>query len=176
MSEMGYAVFAPNFRGSGGYGSNLERSGYKKWGTRMLDDMRQGAEFVQANYDVGDRIYTMGGSYGGYASTQNMVRHNDYYDCSVIIAGVFDMEHQIKNWDYGRAYNSKDYEKTAMGDNVEQLRSQSPLWNIDKITELNSEAEKARDYLMRLPDRMYRLAERSVIPDTKYQFKWMTKM
>ena len=62
-----------------------------------------------------------------------MVRHNDYYDCSVIIAGVFDMEHQIKNWDYGRAYNSKDYEKTAMGDNVEQLRSQSPLWNIDKI-------------------------------------------
>ena len=133
MSEMGYAVFAPNFRGSGGYGSNLERSGYKKWGTRMLDDMRQGAEFVQANYDVGDRIYTMGGSYGGYASTQNMVRHNDYYDCSVIIAGVFDMEHQIKNWDYGRAYNSKDYEITAMGDNVEQLRSQSPLWNIDKI-------------------------------------------
>ena len=65
MSEMGYAVFAPNFRGSGGYGSNLERSGHKKWGTRMLDDMRQGAEFVLANNDIGDRINTIGGSYGG---------------------------------------------------------------------------------------------------------------
>ena len=25
FAEMGYAVFAPNFRGSGGYGKNLER-------------------------------------------------------------------------------------------------------------------------------------------------------
>ena len=46
----------------------------------------------------------------------------------------------------------------------------------DKVTGLTSEAEKARDYLMRLPDRMYRLAERAVIPDTAYQFKWMSKM
>ena len=61
-------------------------------------------------------------------------------------------------------------------DYVDIMRKLNVLWSIDKITDLNSEAEKARDYLMRLPDRMYRLAERSVIPDTKYQFKWMTKM
>ena len=61
-------------------------------------------------------------------------------------------------------------------DYVDIMRKLNMLWSIDKITGLNSEAEKARDYLMRLPDRMYRLAERSVIPDTKYQFKWMTKM
>ena len=59
LSEMGYAVFAPNFRGSGGYGQNLERAGYKKWGTRMLDDMREGAEYVQKNYDVGEKVILM---------------------------------------------------------------------------------------------------------------------
>ncbi|MGK0127353.1 MAG: acyl-[acyl-carrier-protein] desaturase, partial [Candidatus Azotimanducaceae bacterium] len=28
-------------------------------------------------------------------------------------------------------------------------------------------------YLMKLPDRMYRVTERIVIPDTKFDFKWM---
>ena len=26
---------------------------------------------------------------------------------------------------------------------------------------------------MKLPDRMYRITERIVIPDTKFEFKWM---
>ena len=65
----------------------------------MLDDMRDGAEFVQKNYDVGDKVYTLGGSYGGYSSAQNVVRHNDYYDCSVIIAGFFEFDELTSTWD-----------------------------------------------------------------------------
>ena len=61
-------------------------------------------------------------------------------------------------------------------DYVDIMQKLNDKWSIDKITGLTSEAEKARDYLMRLPDRMYRLAERATIPDTQYQFKWMTKM
>ena len=60
-------------------------------------------------------------------------------------------------------------------DYVDIMRKLNVLWKIDKMTGLSSEAEKARDYLMRLPDRMYRLAERAVIPDTAYNFKWMNK-
>ncbi|MEO5790064.1 MAG: acyl-ACP desaturase, partial [Gelidibacter sp.] len=33
--------------------------------------------------------------------------------------------------------------------------------------------EKARDYLMKLPDRMKRLADRMRIPENSYQFKWV---
>jgi len=58
-------------------------------------------------------------------------------------------------------------------DYVDILRKLNKAWEIDKITGLTSEAEKARDYLMKLPDRMYRVTERMVIPDTKYDFKWM---
>ncbi|MFD0964080.1 acyl-ACP desaturase [Pseudofulvibacter geojedonensis] len=58
-------------------------------------------------------------------------------------------------------------------DYVDIMKKLNKVWEIDKISNLSSEAEKARDYLMRLPDRMYRIAERAVIPDTKYQFKWM---
>jgi dipeptidyl aminopeptidase/acylaminoacyl peptidase len=133
LSEMGYAVFAPNFRGSGGYGQNLERAGFTKWGTRMLDDMRDGAEFVQANYDVGDKVYTVGGSYGGYSSAQNVVRHNDYYDCSIIVAGFFEFDELTSTTDGRGGYWSGDYWATAMGTEPNSLRAMSPIHNLDKV-------------------------------------------
>ena len=58
-------------------------------------------------------------------------------------------------------------------DYVSILEKLNKVWEIDKISHLTAEAEKARDYLMKLPERMYRITERMVIPDTKYEFKWM---
>ncbi|MCG8239916.1 acyl-ACP desaturase [Tenacibaculum finnmarkense] len=58
-------------------------------------------------------------------------------------------------------------------DYVDILKKLNAAWEIDKITGLTPEAEKARDYLMKLPDRMYRITERMIIPDTKFNFKWM---
>ncbi|PQJ21915.1 acyl-ACP desaturase [Tenacibaculum sp. SG-28] len=58
-------------------------------------------------------------------------------------------------------------------DYVDILKKLNETWEIDKITNLTPEAEKARDYLMKLPDRMYRITERIVVPDTKFSFKWM---
>ncbi|WP_281980118.1 acyl-ACP desaturase [Tenacibaculum mesophilum] len=58
-------------------------------------------------------------------------------------------------------------------DYVDIMRKLNEAWEIDKITNLTPEAEKARDFLMKLPDRMYRITERIVVPDTKFNFKWM---
>ncbi len=58
-------------------------------------------------------------------------------------------------------------------DYVSIIEKLNNAWQIDSITNLTDEAEKARDYLMKLPERMYRITERIVIPDTKFEFKWM---
>ena len=58
-------------------------------------------------------------------------------------------------------------------DYIDILRKLNTAWEIDKITGLTAEAEKARDYLLKLPDRMFRVTERIVIPDTKFKFKWL---
>ena len=63
-------------------------------------------------------------------------------------------------------YTAKDY--------VDILQKLIERWQIDKITNLNEDAEKARDYLMKLPARMYRLSERIKVPENSYQFKWAT--
>lgn len=65
-------------------------------------------------------------------------------------------------------YTSFDY--------VDIIRKLNNAWNIDKITGLNAEAEKARAYLMKLPARMERIAERVVVPDTNHEFKWMNPL
>lgn len=58
-------------------------------------------------------------------------------------------------------------------DYVDILRKLNDLWQIDKITGLNEEAEKARDYLMKLPDRMQRVSDRIKIPEVSHIFKWV---
>ena len=47
-------------------------------------------------------------------------------------------------------------------------------WNIGNICSLNSAAEKSRDYLMTLPDRFRKIAERtSIKAPIDYQFNWI---
>ena len=64
-----------------------------------------------------------------------------------------------------RVYTSQDY--------VDILSSLLKEWEIDSMTGLNERAEKARDYLMKLPDRLERLSERLKIPEKQYQFNWI---
>lgn len=46
-------------------------------------------------------------------------------------------------------------------------------WDIANISSLNAKAEKARDYLMGLPDRFKRISERGLKAPLEYQFSWI---
>lgn len=62
-------------------------------------------------------------------------------------------------------YTANDY--------VDILQKLIDKWEIDKISNLTDEAEKAREYLMKLPARMARISERIVIPKESHIFKWV---
>jgi acyl-[acyl-carrier-protein] desaturase len=55
------------------------------------------------------------------------------------------------------------------------LESLITEWNIGSLTNLNGQGEKARDYLMKLPDRFRRVAERSIKAPLEYEFNWITR-
>jgi acyl-[acyl-carrier-protein] desaturase len=46
-------------------------------------------------------------------------------------------------------------------------------WEVDKFSALTDDAEKARDYLMKLPERMQRLQQRIRIPEESAVFSWV---
>ncbi|WP_460912666.1 acyl-ACP desaturase [Spirosoma areae] len=46
-------------------------------------------------------------------------------------------------------------------------------WNIGAVNDLNDAGQRARDYLMALPARLRRVAERTKIPALEYPFSWI---
>ena len=62
-------------------------------------------------------------------------------------------------------YTSVDY--------TDILESLVKEWNIGNIGDLNDKAEKARDYLMALPERFRRIAGRNQKAPLEYQFNWI---
>jgi acyl-[acyl-carrier-protein] desaturase len=46
-------------------------------------------------------------------------------------------------------------------------------WKLDSMRDLNEAGEKARDYIMALPSRLLRVAERMKAPTMDYKFSWI---
>jgi acyl-[acyl-carrier-protein] desaturase len=58
-------------------------------------------------------------------------------------------------------------------DYIEILDSLLAEWEIGSVRNINEKAEKARDYLMALPTRLRRIADRTRIPELQYEFSWI---
>ncbi|QMU27940.1 acyl-ACP desaturase [Adhaeribacter radiodurans] len=62
-------------------------------------------------------------------------------------------------------YTASDYT-----DILEELLDE---WKVASLTNLNEAGEKARDYVMALPDRLKRVADRMKVPQLEYKFRWI---
>jgi len=96
LTTRGYAVLQMNYRGSTGYGAAFERKGHHEWGRKMLEDINDGTKWAIAQgYADPARICIMGGSYGGYAALQAVVKDQSLYKCSIAFAPVTDVMRMI---------------------------------------------------------------------------------
>lgn len=79
-------------------------------------------------------------------------------------AGVFD-EFSLAAQRTG-VYTSHDY--------VDILQKLLSHWDIEHLPDLTAEAEKARDYLMNLPNRLTRISQRMTSFESEYRFQWIS--
>lgn len=92
LVNRGYSIFAPNFRGSSGYGLKFMKMVEGDWGYGPRLDNVEGLEFlIQKGYANRDKILLMGGSYGGYMALLLHGRHADYFKAVVDIFGPSDL-------------------------------------------------------------------------------------
>jgi dipeptidyl aminopeptidase/acylaminoacyl peptidase len=146
----GYLVFQPNFRGGGGFGREFVKAGWRQWGQRMQQDVRDGAEAVVASGRADrNRTCIAGWSYGGYATMTGALVDGDLYKCASAGAGVsdlLDMLAWVRSGDAdrdvadggggGTQSMSYRYWSTAIGsanDDREMLIRYSAARNADKI-------------------------------------------
>ena len=130
----GIAVFAPNVRGSSGFGKAFMAmdDGAKRVGS-IADIKATTAALVQAGIADPKRLGIMGGSYGGYMVMAGVTEFPDMFAAGVNLFGVVNFESFFRETEPWMAAIST----TEYGDPVTQaamLRSLSPIHKLDRIT------------------------------------------
>jgi dipeptidyl aminopeptidase/acylaminoacyl peptidase len=128
----GYAVVAPNVRGSTGYGrryASLDDT------TKRLDSVRDLASVHAAleslGFDAG-RAVLWGGSYGGYMTLAGLAFQPELWAAGVDIVGVSNLVTFLENTsDYRRAHREHEY--GALAHDRDFLTEASPLTHVDAI-------------------------------------------
>ncbi|WP_128894990.1 S9 family peptidase [Longirhabdus pacifica] len=84
----GFSFFAPNFRGSSDYGLSFMKMVDRNWGGEPRLDNIAGLEYLfEQGLAERDKVFLMGGSYGGYMALLLHGMHGDYFKAVVDICG-----------------------------------------------------------------------------------------
>ncbi|WP_448548903.1 prolyl oligopeptidase family serine peptidase [Thalassotalea fusca] len=138
FASKGFAVLQVNYRGSGGFGSDFETSGYRQWGKLMQTDVYDGLEYVKSlNLIDTNKMCFAGYSYGGYAALTAAFQRPNEFKCIVSIAGIADL-YELADNDYQWRGNIRAHIVNTIGDPNDEkieseLKSLSASYNIDKI-------------------------------------------
>jgi dipeptidyl aminopeptidase/acylaminoacyl peptidase len=177
LASRGYAVVQLNFRGSGGYGQQFERAGYRKWGTAMQDDVTDATRWLIAE-GIADpeRICIYGGSYGGYAVLAGITREPDLYACAFTYVGVYDLDMMFKHGDIPQRDTGVAFLTRVLGDrraDAADIAARSPVNHVAKIRTPLYVAHGRKDE--RVPIAQYnaltRALDRAGIPYEKLVFR-----
>lgn len=129
----GYAVAAPNVRGSTGYGKRYEH----------LDDVRKRLDSVRDLVSLHDWLATVpevdasrtvlyGGSYGGYMVLAGVAFHPDRWAAGIVIVGISSLVTFLENTAaWRRAFREREY--GSLEHDREFLLEVSPLTRVDDI-------------------------------------------
>ena len=138
LANRGYAVLAPNFRGSTGYGKKFLNAGNKHWGDLMQDDITWGVKHLVAKGIVDPkRVGIMGGSYGGYATLAGVAFTPDVYAAAVSVVGPSNLLTLLETippyWEAGRIVFHERMGNPNTPEGKQQLERQSPLNSAARI-------------------------------------------
>ena len=136
VNELGFAVVAPNVRGSSGYGKSylaldngvLREDAVKDVGALII------WIGLQSNFDA-KHVVVSGGSYGGYLSLATLVNYSDRLRGGVDVSGIVDFVSFLTNTaPYRQNQRRAEYGDERDPEMRSFLRRVSPLTNADRIT------------------------------------------
>ncbi|MGO3183904.1 MAG: alpha/beta hydrolase family protein [Aequorivita sp.] len=140
FASRGYATLQVNYRGSGGYGTKFQKAGHKQVGRAMIDDLEDGVKYaISKGWIDKDKVAVYGGSYGGLATLQSLIKTPEMYVCGVDYVGVSNLFSHLENftgvrksfvqWYKDRYYDPENPEENKI------MTAVSPALNAEKITQ-----------------------------------------
>ena len=129
----GYAVLAPNVRGSTGYGKTFTHLDDVRNREDSVKDLAASVEWLK-NKGGADpkRIAVMGGSYGGYMTMAAITLYPELWAAAVNTVGIVNWETFLKNTS-GYRRRQREVEYGMLDRDIDFLRAISPIKKIDRI-------------------------------------------
>jgi len=131
----GWAVFAPNFRGSTGYGKEFRKLIYKDWGGGHYQDVLAGTKsLITGGIIDAERVAIAGGSFGGYSVLWAITQNPELWRAAVDIFGISNLVTLAKNdppeWEPWIRAMVGDWRVKA---DEEAMIERSPITHVDRI-------------------------------------------
>ncbi|MFB6204999.1 MAG: prolyl oligopeptidase family serine peptidase [Haloglomus sp.] len=133
LVSQGYAVFAPNYRGSTGRGRAFRHAIHGDWGGAEQADIAAGGRWLMdRNWVDADRVAVMGGSFGGYSVFCQLTGYPELWSAGVAWVGITDL-HRLYAEDMPHFKHSL---RTQMGDpeaDRDLWRERSPITHAEAL-------------------------------------------
>jgi len=129
----GYAILAPNVRGSSGYGTTFMNLDNIEKRMDSVADLAHAAYWLRDSGN-GDphRLAVYGGSYGGFMVLAALTHYPDLWAAGVDIVGIANLVTFLeKTGDWRRAHREKEYGN--LREHRDFLEKISPIHHADKI-------------------------------------------
>ncbi|HLN31994.1 MAG TPA: alpha/beta fold hydrolase [Gemmataceae bacterium] len=135
LLAQGYAVLAPEYRGSSGQGRDFWQ--LIDYGGLETEDVFAGKQWMLENHDNIDpqRVGIIGWSHGGMITLMNLFAHPHDYKAGYAGVPVSDLVARMgyKGQDYRDLYSAPYHIGKTAEDNVNEYRRRSPAWNAEKL-------------------------------------------
>jgi dipeptidyl aminopeptidase/acylaminoacyl peptidase len=134
LAHNGYAVLAPNVRGSTGYGNAYSHLDDVEQRMDSVTDLAHAAYWLKERPEIdGDKLVVYGASYGGFMVLAALTNYPDLWAAGVELVGISNFVTFLENTsDYRRAHRESEY--GSLAHDRDFLQSISPLNHLDKIT------------------------------------------
>jgi dipeptidyl aminopeptidase/acylaminoacyl peptidase len=133
LLNRGYAIFAPNVRGSSGYGTRFLNMDNVRKRMDSVKDLAHGAFWLRVSGRIDPtRMAVYGGSYGGFMVLAAITNYPDLYAAAIDVVGIANWVTFLeKTGAYRRAAREAEY--GSLERDREFLESISPIHQVDKI-------------------------------------------
>jgi dipeptidyl aminopeptidase/acylaminoacyl peptidase len=129
----GYAILAPNVRGSTGYGKTYSHLDDVFKREDSVKDLAAAVAWLKTEGGADPkRIAVMGGSYGGYMVLAAITLYPDIWSAAVEMFGIANFETNLKRTSgYRRKLREREY--GTLDKHLDFLKSISPIYRVDRI-------------------------------------------
>ena len=135
LMRQGYAVIAPDYRGSSGYGLDYWRQ--IDYGGLEIEDVHAARGWMLQNHREIDprHVGIIGWSHRGLIAVMTVFAHPDDYQVCYAGVPVSDLEERIRirGHDYEQLFSAPYHLGKTVAEAPEEYRRRSPAWNAAKL-------------------------------------------